>query len=478
MSENSQNIQSSINSTSINSNRAAQSMPKNDRIARKNNNIQAGGSFKFSKILKGLLFLFLIGLVGKLFTSRGEVEKIKPSGKNLAFDKNLPTENILSSADNIPFEDNLLATCIESPDTNDHCDPHSTFQLFYCTVEYLNTLPIIDHNNPPAEYLDPEYFNSLSKPPLYFDPLRHDKSGFKNTAAHYAIVNHEYKKLFWLFKTFPTHKAEMIKEQDANGCNLLVIAGKVAAPSIALRELINKDTAVMANNEGETPLMRAALGQDPKVLKKLLKAIGKDRIHHELKRQDSKGRTVADWNKMNGDQIWEEFSRLYVDAHKAANHCFNALTRYSEHLTLIDKDLHEAVVNSGLEVTFTQQEEASYTSLRATKENAKKLLEIATVKGPSANRIRRDWTQLLKPDLITSDKTNTKKAITKYWKGIKKEMGQLLAHPISSESLMNVYLGNQLENRRLIQEFADAANTEERHIHNVGTPRARSRGAN
>lgn len=179
---------------------------------------------------------------------------------------------------------------------------------------------------------------------------------------------------------------------------------------------------------------------------------------------------------MNSEQILKKFLNLHVEAYKAANHCWNAFTLFRKHETFIWKEnLARSLLAKGFDMTVSEFDGPYYSSLRASKENARRLLEIATVKGPSANRVRRTWTELLKPDLITSDETETKKAINKYWKGMRKEMELVLAHPISDQSLLEVYLANQAENRRLIQEFADAATIENRHTQDDVTPYAHSR---
>jgi hypothetical protein len=208
--------------------------------------------------------------------------------------------------------------------------------------------------------------------------------------------------------------------------------------------------------------MLAARGIAPKIMHSLLDAIGKDRIHQELQRTDNKGRTVADWGNMNLQALWDEFMAVGVDSEKAANYCNNVLSgsdgedhrvylqgaKRVEEARRLGFDVGPAIFQSDDEMQMLPAFTATKNNVEKLLQIAKSRLELATNKGPTANKMREFYEQLFWPTV------SDPKQLVKNWKGFKKEMGRLISI-ISSDNLLSVYSWNQDHNGFLIREFAN-----------------------
>lgn len=341
-----------------------------------------------------------------------------------------------------PFADDILEDCFQPPKNFVTCELSNVNKLSIdqCSTESLEILP---------KSVLPDPIKSFS------ESFSDGRPGLEiNTPINAHLANHRYRLVSFLFKKFPEKNTQMLTTKDGNGCTPLLLALKLGAPSGILRTLISQDSALIADNEGITPLMLASRGVDPKVTQMLLKAIGTDFIQDELQRQDSRGRTVADWGKMDLFAIYDEFMKVEVDPQKSANSCFNTLhfpfPFGSQGKGMFNNNDVDEVKEAGFQIGPMVAQGIRYASFLATKHNVDKLLEISSDKGPSANRIREVLAKFFWPEV--SDQTK----INKYWKEIRKEMGQL-KNQISSHRLLHVYGWNQNENRRIINEFANSA---------------------
>lgn len=277
---------------------------------------------------------------------------------------------------------------------------------------------------------------------------------FGGSAMHVNIMNQYYKAALSILEKFPTKREEILNQKDFNGRTPLHLALEVGAPEAVISNLLTRENILIADKEGITPFMLAARGLDRETMTKIFETIPESNLREAVEQKDKNGRTALDWNKMSKEEMIKRFHKFEMDGTRDSEYCtgslfFSDIYSFLSSPTFSDeaKKVFEEV---GLEIGANFWASQEYVGIKATKDNAQKLIRFANEDSVEANNARQKlsdfWFQ-------SSDKNSD------FWRYISEQAARVEPN-LSGISLVDRYKENQKNIFELLQTCKPRENSE------------------
>lgn len=141
-------------------------------------------------------------------------------------------------------------------------------------------------------------------------------SEFNNTIFHFEIMNHYYTRVRKIFPAL-TEEEQTVSclAQDKNGRTPLFLSMAISAPADIQDLFMNKESVLVVDNEGVSPLNLASMGLTSlDMTKKILSLMDdKDLI--------GAWEVISASDPLSSKQIAAHFERYEINPKKASNHC-------------------------------------------------------------------------------------------------------------------------------------------------------------